>query len=46
MAHNLLWVTLGNTIAGALFMATGYWFASKPALAAQSAVAAETAPAR
>ena len=46
MAHNLLWVTLGNTLAGALFMATGYWFASKPALAAQPAAAAGTAPAR
>ena len=33
MAHNLLWVTLGNTVSGALFMAGGYWFASKPALA-------------
>jgi nitrite transporter len=28
MGHNLLWVTLGNTISGALFMATAYWFAS------------------
>lgn len=43
MAHNLLWVTLGNTLAGALFMATGYWFVSKPALMALPAVAAETA---
>ncbi len=33
MAHNLLWVTLGNAVAGAGFMAAGYWFASKPALA-------------
>ena len=33
MAHNLLWVTLGNAVAGSLFMAAGYWFASKPALA-------------
>lgn len=46
MAHNLLWVTLGNTIAGALFMATGYWFVSKPAPAALPAVAAGTAPAQ
>lgn len=46
MAHNLLWVTLGNTFAGALFMATGYWFASKPALAAQPAASTEAAPAR
>ena len=28
MGHNLLWVTLGNTISGALFMATAYWFVS------------------
>lgn len=25
MAYNLLWVTLGNAVAGALFMAVGYW---------------------
>lgn len=43
MAHNLLWVTLGNTVAGALFMATGYWFASKPALPAQQIAAADSA---
>lgn len=30
MAHNLIWVTLGNTISGTLFMATAYWFASRP----------------
>ncbi len=28
MVHNLLWVTLGNTIGGGLFMAAGYWIAS------------------
>ncbi len=28
MGHNLLWVTLGNTISGTLFMATAYWFTS------------------
>lgn len=33
MAHNLLWVTLGNAVAGSLFMAGGYWYASRPALA-------------
>jgi len=27
-AWNLLWVTIGNTISGALFMAGAYWFAS------------------
>ena len=42
MAHNLLWVTLGNAVAGSLFMAAGYWFASKPALA--PAVRPETIP--
>jgi formate/nitrite transporter FocA (FNT family) len=25
MAHNLAWVTLGNAIAGAFFMAGAYW---------------------
>jgi nitrite transporter NirC len=44
-AHNLLWVSLGNIIAGAVFMAAGYWQANgsaapKPA-ASTSAVAAE-----
>ncbi|MDP2760615.1 MAG: formate/nitrite transporter family protein, partial [Sideroxyarcus sp.] len=33
MGHNLLWVTLGNTISGALFMATAYWFASGTSMA-------------
>ncbi len=28
MAHNLFWVTLGNTISGTIFMAGAYWFAS------------------
>ena len=26
--HNLLWVTLGNTVSGVLFMGFGYWFSS------------------
>jgi nitrite transporter NirC len=30
MAHNLAWVTLGNAIAGAFFMAGAYWRASGP----------------
>lgn len=29
MVWNLFWVTLGNTIAGAVFMAGAYWVASK-----------------
>jgi nitrite transporter len=28
--YNMVWVTLGNAVAGALFMATGYWAASRP----------------
>ncbi len=47
MAHNLAWVTLGNTIAGVFFMAGAYWQASGPRNAAspvplvRGAVAAE-----
>jgi nitrite transporter len=37
MVHNLVWVTLGNTISGTLFMATAYWFASRPATANKAA---------
>ena len=29
MAYNLLWVTLGNLLAGSVFMALGYWLYSK-----------------
>jgi nitrite transporter NirC len=29
MMWNLFWVTLGNTIAGSVFMAGAYWLASK-----------------
>ncbi|MCB1893080.1 MAG: formate/nitrite transporter family protein, partial [Rhodocyclaceae bacterium] len=46
MAHNLLWVTLGNAVAGSVFMAGGYWFASKPALApVQESAEGKLAPA-
>jgi nitrite transporter NirC len=31
-AYNMVWVTLGNAVAGSLFMATGYWAASQPAI--------------
>ncbi|HUC61287.1 MAG TPA: nitrite transporter NirC [Alphaproteobacteria bacterium] len=49
MFHNLLWVTLGNIVSGAVFMGAGYWAASRVSLApmpaggpeAKSAVAAE-----
>lgn len=34
MAWNLFWVTLGNTIAGALFMAGAYWTASRDTVVA------------
>ncbi len=33
--HNMVWVSLGNIVAGALFMALGYWAASRPATAPQ-----------
>ncbi len=33
MAHNLLWVTLGNAVAGSTFMAAGYWQATPQAIA-------------
>jgi nitrite transporter NirC len=29
MAHNLFWVTIGNIIAGSLFMAGGYWLVAR-----------------
>lgn len=29
--HNMFWVSLGNIVAGALFMGVGYWTASLPA---------------
>jgi nitrite transporter len=43
MAWNLFWVTLGNTIAGALFMAGAYWVASTTPDAA--ALVSQPAPA-
>lgn len=29
-AHNLFWVTLGNTFSGVIFMGFGYWYMSEP----------------
>jgi nitrite transporter len=29
--YNMIWVSLGNIVAGALFMGLGYWAASRPA---------------
>lgn len=49
MAHNLLWVTLANAVAGAVFMAGGYWTASRPLDAAAPitpVLAPPAAPAR
>lgn len=37
MGHNLLWVTLGNTISGTVFMAAAYWFASGSSTAINTA---------
>ncbi|CAG0954227.1 Nitrite transporter NirC [Burkholderiales bacterium] len=34
MGRNLLWVSLGNTLAGAVFMAAAYWFASRQQITA------------
>ena len=28
IGHNLLWVTLGNTLSGVVFMGLGYWYAT------------------
>jgi nitrite transporter NirC len=38
--HNMVWVTAGNAVAGALFMATGYWAASRPERAPMPALRA------
>lgn len=38
--HNMVWVTFGNAVAGALFMATGYWAASRPERAPMPALRA------
>jgi nitrite transporter NirC len=46
LGHNLLWVTLGNAVAGALFMAGGYWAASRPAGAIASGLAPQAEAAR
>ena len=31
IGHNLLWVTLGNALSGAVFMGLGYWYATPKA---------------
>lgn len=40
IGYNLLWVTLGNTVSGVLFMGLGYWYATPRAQ--RPAVATET----
>ena len=45
MAHNLLWVTLGNIVSGALIMAAGYWAMSRPPIAKPALVVARDAAA-
>ncbi len=40
IGYNLLWVTLGNTVSGVLFMGLGYWYAT-PRAQRPAAVAAE-----
>lgn len=37
MAYNLFWVSLGNIVAGSVFMAGGYWLASRPSLQPEAA---------
>lgn len=40
IGYNLLWVTLGNTVSGVLFMGLGYWYATpraqRPAVATEA----------
>jgi nitrite transporter len=43
MFDNLLWVTLGNIVSGAVFMGVGYWAASKASL--ETIAAEDTVPA-
>ena len=45
MAHNLLWVTVGNIIGGSLFMGLGYWVATHGRFV-RSKPASETTPAQ
>ncbi|HMH65325.1 MAG TPA: nitrite transporter NirC [Rhizomicrobium sp.] len=45
MFYNLLWVSLGNVIAGAMFMAAGYWQASGTSTASGLSAASLAVPA-
>jgi len=40
-AHNLLWVTLGNTVGGVFFVAMSYWYISAPVKSTQLAADSE-----
>ncbi|MDD2341896.1 MAG: nitrite transporter NirC [Tolumonas sp.] len=42
IGYNLLWVTLGNTVSGVLFMGLGYWYATPRAKRAAIATSAKT----
>ena len=48
IGYNLLWVTLGNTLSGVLFMGLGYWYATpadqRPVANKQQATAATHSP--
>ena len=48
IGYNLLWVTLGNTLSGVLFMGLGYWYATpadqRPVANKQPATAATRSP--
>src|SRR6202035_2590101 len=39
MIYNLVWVTLGNIVSGAVIMAAGYWTMSRPATATPATLA-------
>jgi nitrite transporter NirC len=41
--HNMLWVTIGNAIAGVLFLGFGYWFVARPDHAMVAPLAAREA---
>ena len=43
MVYNLVWVTLGNIVSGAIIMGAGYWTMSRPMTAKPVLVAARDA---
>ena len=44
LASNLFWVTVGNTIAGAVFMGGAYWLASRHAVTPKAALVPQPQP--